>query len=112
MKLSAPWHRKAASPRVRGSADAMWSLAAITQRLDALSRKLEGLSPNARKRDTRADVEDALETAIAGLRGVIAHVRSTETLSDLSDAVDALGQPSGRGYSVAEADALANLDQR
>jgi len=112
MKLSAPWHRKAASPRVRGSADAMWSLASITQRLDTLSRKLEGLPPNARKHDARADIEDALETAIAGLRGVIAHVRSTETLSDLSAEVDALGLTSGRRSSAAETEALTNLDQR
>ena len=97
MKLSAPWHRKAASPRVRGSADATGSLAAIAQRLDGLSRKLEGLPANVRRHDTRADIEDALETAISGLRGVIAHVRSTEALSDLSDEVDALGKSPAAG---------------
>jgi TPR repeat protein len=111
MKLSAPWHRKAASPRVRGSADATGSLAAIAQRLDGLSRKLEGLPANVRRHDTRADIEDALETAISGLRGVIAHVRSTEALSDLSDEVDALGKSSGRRFTSAETEAL-NLDQR
>jgi TPR repeat protein len=112
MKLSAPWHRKAVSPGVRGSADATWSLAAIAQRLDGLSRKLEGLSSDARKRDARADIEDAVETAIAGLRGVMAHVRSTETLFDLSAELDALGQSSGRRSRAGETEALANLDQR
>jgi TPR repeat protein len=109
MKLSAPWHRKAASPPVRGSADA---LAAITQRLDALSRKLDGFSPDARKPDARAEIEGALETAIAGLRGVMAHVRSTEALSDLSGEVDALGQSSAPRSAATDTEALANLDQR
>jgi TPR repeat protein len=112
MKLSAPWHRKAASPRVRGVAEATWSLTAIAQRLDGLSRKLEGRSPNARKQDARAEIEDALETAIAGLRGVMAHVRSTEALSDLSDEVDAIAQSSAPRSAAADAVALANLDQR
>jgi TPR repeat protein len=104
MKLSAPWHRKAASPRVRGPADATGSLSAIAQRLDGLSR-------NVRKHAAGADIEDALEIAISGLRGVIAHVRSIEALSDLSDEVDALGQSSSRRSSSAETEAL-NLDQR
>jgi TPR repeat protein len=112
MKLSAPWHRKPASPRVRGAADATLSLAAITERLDELSQKLEGLSPAARKPDARADIEDALETAIAGLRGVIGHVRSTQALSDLSDEVDALDQSSVRRSGMSETVAFANLDQR
>jgi hypothetical protein len=111
MKLSAPWHRKAASPRARGLGDAAGSLAAIAQRLDGLSQKLDGLSPNVRKHDARVDIEDALETAISGLSGVIAHVRSTEVLSDLSDEVDALGQSSGRRSTAAATEAL-NLDQR
>src|SRR5262249_67603 len=84
---------------------------AIAERLDGMSRKLEGLLPNARRHDAHVDIEDALETAIAGLRGVIAHVRSTEALSDLSDEVDALGQSSGRRPRSAATDAL-NLDQR
>jgi len=88
MKLSAPWHRKAASPRVRGSASAPGSLA-------------DG-----------APIEDALATAIAGLRGVIAHVRSAEVLSDLSGDVDALARSSPLGSAAADTDALVNLDQR
>ncbi|MBV9627432.1 MAG: sel1 repeat family protein [Xanthobacteraceae bacterium] len=88
MKLSAPWHRKAASPRVRGSGEARVSLA-------------DG-----------AQIEDALETAIAGLRGVIAHVRSNEALSDLSGEIDALAQSSAPRSAALDGDALANLDQR
>jgi localization factor PodJL len=88
MKLSAPWHRKAASPSARGSAEAPVSLA-------------DG-----------AQIEDALKTAIAGLRGVIAHVRSAEALSDLSGEVDALAQSSAPRSAATDTEALANLDQR
>jgi TPR repeat protein len=101
MKLSAPWHRKAASPPVRGSTEA---LAVITQRLDALSRTLDGFSPDMRKPDARAEIEGALETAIAGLRGVIAHVRPAE--------VDASAQSSAPRSATADTETLVNLDQR
>jgi TPR repeat protein len=112
MKLSAPWHRKSASPRVRGAADAKQSLAALAERLDGLSRKLEGPPPYARKQDARAEIEGALETAIAGLRSVMAHVRSTEALSDLSGEVNELDRSSALRSTTLDTEALANLDQR
>jgi TPR repeat protein len=83
MRLSAPWHRKAASLRVRASGEA-----------------------------PRAQIEEALETAIAGLRGVIAHVRSTQALTDLRRQVNSLAEPSSPRSAATDTDALANLDQR
>ena len=88
MKLSALWHRKAASPRARGAPEAPVALA-------------DG-----------AQIEDALETAIAGLRGVMTHVRSAEALSDLSGEMDALARSSAPRSAAADTDTLANLDQR
>ena len=42
----------------------------------------------------------------------MAHVRSTEALSDLSGEVDALGQSSAPRSAATDTEALANLDQR
>jgi hypothetical protein len=83
MRLSAPWHRKSFSPRVRASGEA-----------------------------PHAQIEEALETAIAGLRGVIAHVRSAQALTDLGGQVNSLAEASSPRSAASDTDALANLDQR
>ncbi len=83
MRLSAPWHRKAAPARVRASSET-----------------------------SHRQIEDALETAIAGLRGVIAHVRSTQALTDLSREVSSLAESSSSRSAASDTDALPNLDQR
>ncbi len=83
MRLSAPWHRKAAPPRVRASGAA-----------------------------SRPQIEEALEAAVAGLRSVIAHVRSTQALRDLSKEVSSLAEFSNSRSAASDTDALPNLDQR
>jgi TPR repeat protein len=60
----------------------------------------------------RVQIEEALETAIAGLRGVIAHVRSAQALTDLSGQVNSLAESSSPRSAATGTDALANLDQR
>jgi hypothetical protein len=113
MRLTALWHRKAAPEQAPAAAQLASSLTAISDRLDGLSRKVDRLD---RVRHGAPDPSpdpsnEALETAIAGLRGIVAHVASADALATLGTDVRALaervGTPAASGSGV-----LVNLEQR
>src|SRR5262245_5984980 len=111
MRLTAPWHRKAAPAGVRVVSHLMSSLSAIGERLDGLTGKVERLNqvtPAARDHS-----EDALETAISGLRGVVAHVTSADALESLDRDIRALAETvSAAPANTAGLDAPLNLQRR
>jgi TPR repeat protein len=111
MRLTASWHRKAAPAGVRVVSQLVSSLASIGERLDGLSRKVERLNqvtPAARDQS-----EDALETAISGLRGVVAHVASADALESLDRDIRALAETvSAAPADAAGLDAPLNLERR
>src|SRR5262249_53836473 len=71
----------------------------------AISQKIDGIGPSSQ--DPAAF--EQLESAIAGLRGIVSHVASNDTLAKLSEEVRALAD---KVEQVAGADVLATLEQR
>src|SRR6478752_5312675 len=117
MKLTAPWHRKVPPQTHETPSPATSSLDAISAQLDGLSRKVDRLDrvrqpvgPSVQEQS-----EEGIETAIAGLRSIVAHVASADALASLDRDVCALTeQVSGGSPPVASAasDAIGNLEQR
>ena len=112
MRLSAPWHRKAPSQTREPRPS---SLNAISTQLDELSRKVDRLERVHPPVEPPVQSGDAIETAISGLRGIVAHVASADALASLDQDVRTLadkvidGLPTRRSAS---ADAIHNLEQR
>jgi hypothetical protein len=109
MRFTALWHRKAAPERARAAAELASALAAISDRLDGLSRKVDRLDHVRRAPADQSN--EALETAIAGLRGIVAHVASADALATLGSDVRTLAQRVGSPQATGSA-VPANLEQR
>jgi localization factor PodJL len=109
MRFTALWHRKAAPERARAAAELASALAAISDRLDGLSRKVDRLDHVRRAPADQSN--EALETAIAGLRGIVAHVASADALATLGGDVRTLAQRVGSPEATGSA-VPANLEQR
>src|SRR5262249_25974587 len=90
-------------------------LDAISAQLDELSRKVDRLERIQPPADPPVQSGDALETAISGLRGIVAHVASADALASLDRDVRALAGKVGDGTPAqgrAGAAAIDNLEQR
>jgi hypothetical protein len=117
MKLTAPWHRKVPPQTHETPSPATSSLDAISAQLDGLSRKVDRLDrvrqpvgPSVQEQS-----EEGIETAIAGLRSIVAHVASADALASLDRDVCALTEQVGGGsppVASAASDAIGNLEQR
>ena len=110
MKLTAPWHRKALSQTREPS-----SLDAISAQLDELSHKVDRLERVHPPVEPPVESGDAIETAISGLRGIVAHVASADALASLDGDVRTLADKVSDGLPTrqsASADAIHNLEQR
>jgi hypothetical protein len=90
MRFRAPWSHDDDTKRGRLSAGQASALAEISDRLDGLSRKVDHW--DRRGAASRDPYEAALDTAIAGLRSVIAHVASADALAGLGGEVRTLAQ--------------------
>src|SRR5215468_11250175 len=93
MKLTAPWHRKAPSQ----TREPQPLLDAISAQVDELSRKVDRLERVQPPANPPVQSGDALETAISGLRGIVAHVASADALASLDRDVRALAGKVGDG---------------
>jgi localization factor PodJL len=112
MKLTAPWHRKAPSQTGEPRPS---SLNAISTQLDELSRKVDRLERVHPPVEPPVQSGDAIETAISGLRGIVAHVASADALASLDRDVRTLADKVSDGLPTrqsASADAIHNLEQR
>jgi TPR repeat protein len=112
MKLTAPWHRKAPSQTGEPRPS---SLNAISTQLDELSRKVDRLERVHPPVEPPVHSGDAIETAISGLRGIVAHVASADALASLDRDVRTLADKVSDGLPTRQspsADAIHNLEQR
>src|SRR5215470_9507760 len=112
MKLTAPWHRKAPS-QIREPRPS--SLDAISAQLDELSYKVDRLERVHPPVEPPVQSGDAIETAISGLRGIVAHVASADALASLDRDVRTLADRVSDGLPTrrsAGADTIHNLEQR
>jgi hypothetical protein len=115
MKLTAPWHRKTPSQVHEPPPLLASSLDAISAQLDGLARKVDRLDRvQAPVRPAVQDAPDeALETAISGLRSIVAHVASADALATLGSDLQALtGQVNGEPKPLATTPTLGDFEHR
>jgi hypothetical protein len=113
MKMTAPWHSEA--PAQTPESPLSSSLDAISAEIDELSRKVDPFDRVRPSAASPVQSGDGLATAISGLRGIVAHVASTDALASLDRDVRVLADKVGNGSSIrgsANADAIDNLERR
>jgi hypothetical protein len=117
MKLTAPWHRKVPPQTHEPPSPATSSLDAISAQLDGLARKVDRLDRVRQpiEPSVQEQSEEGIETAIAGLRSIVAHAAAADALAGLDRDVHALTKKVGGGSpSLASnaSDSIGDIEQR